>query len=50
MQNASDEGELKTILQEFEICVAEGMQDWQVPGMAIAIIRGDEVIYSRASA
>jgi CubicO group peptidase (beta-lactamase class C family) len=39
--------ELEAILQDFEQYATKSMNDWQVPGMAIAIIHGDEVIYSK---
>jgi len=42
-----DSEKLKTILSDFEIYVKTGMADWQVPGMAIVIVRGDEVIYKK---
>jgi CubicO group peptidase (beta-lactamase class C family) len=42
-----DGAELEAILQNFEQYAEKAMEDWQVPGMAIAIIRGDEVIYSK---
>ena len=40
-----DEDHLNQILQDFEEYSEEGMRDWQVPGMAIAIVRGNETIY-----
>ncbi len=40
------EGEpLQALLEEFEAYAAQGMKDWQVPGMAVAIVRGDRTIY-----
>jgi CubicO group peptidase (beta-lactamase class C family) len=42
-----DGAELEAILQDFEQYAEKSMDDWQIPGMAIAIIRGDEVIYSK---
>ncbi|MEQ8222117.1 MAG: serine hydrolase [Candidatus Eremiobacterota bacterium] len=42
-----DSGKLKVILSDFEAYAKSGMTDWQVPGMAIAIVRGDEIIYQK---
>jgi CubicO group peptidase (beta-lactamase class C family) len=42
-----DETKLKAIIEDFERYVEKSMQEWQVPGMAIAIIQGDKVIYSK---
>ena len=39
---------LKTILEDFEKYAEDSMQDWRTPGMAVAIVRGDEVIYTNA--
>ncbi len=42
-----DEARLKEILQEFEGYAEKGMEDWQVPGMAIAIVKGNQTIYQK---
>jgi CubicO group peptidase (beta-lactamase class C family) len=42
-----DSEKLKEILSDFEAYTKSGMTDWQVPGMAIAIVRGDEIIYKK---
>jgi len=43
------EGEqLARLLSDFEAYAEKGMDDWGTPGMAIAIVCGDEVIYSKA--
>jgi len=39
---------LKIALGEFEAYAKKGMADWKVPGMAIAIVQGDAVIYEKA--
>lgn len=38
---------LKATLAEFETYAHKGMQDWKVPGMAIAVVKGDTVIYAK---
>jgi len=43
-----DKEKLKKILSDFEEYAKKGMQDWQIPGMAIAIVQEDQVIYSQA--
>jgi CubicO group peptidase (beta-lactamase class C family) len=44
---APDEAKLKAILAEFEQYAVKGMADWQIPGMAVAIVRGDEILYEK---
>ena len=39
---------LQKVLDYFERYASNAMADWRVPGMAIAIVRGDEVIYEKA--
>ncbi len=39
--------ELEAILLDFEQYAEKAMEDWQIPGMAVAVIRGDEVIFSK---
>ena len=39
---------LREIIEKFEPYVDKGMADWKVPGLAIAIVRGDDIIYERA--
>jgi len=43
--SAIDDAELQTVLQDFEIYAENGRKDWQVPGMAVAIVRGNDTIY-----
>ena len=45
LSSEPDEGCMKQVLQDFEQYTEKGMRDWQVPGMAIAIVRGNETIY-----
>lgn len=46
LPQAPDEARLKEILKEdFEQYAEKGMNDWKVPGMAVAIVRGNETIY-----
>ena len=42
-----DEATLKAVLHDFENYAKQGMKDWQVPGMAIAIVRDNETIYQK---
>jgi len=37
--------ELQAVLSDFEKYAEKSMKDWQVPGMAIAIVRGNDIIY-----
>ncbi|MCX5678742.1 MAG: serine hydrolase [Candidatus Omnitrophica bacterium] len=39
---------LKAILPEFETYARKSMAEWKVPGMAIAIVKGKDVIYEKA--
>lgn len=43
-----DEKALKTMLSDFENYAVQGMKDWKVPGMAIAIVRDKDTIYQMA--
>jgi CubicO group peptidase (beta-lactamase class C family) len=45
---APSDKELKTILKDFEHYAEESMRDWETPGMAVTIVRGDEVVYTGA--
>ena len=38
---------LKQVLADIDQYARKGMQDWQIPGMAIAIVQGDDVIFSK---
>ncbi|MEI6079581.1 MAG: serine hydrolase [bacterium] len=40
--------QLKKILSSFESYSEKAMKDWDVPGMAIAVVRDDKIIYSKA--
>ncbi|MFC1590188.1 serine hydrolase [Candidatus Omnitrophota bacterium] len=42
-----DEGKTKQILAEFEDYARKTMRDWRIPGMAVAIIADDRVIFSK---
>jgi CubicO group peptidase (beta-lactamase class C family) len=45
---AHPDGEkLKAILKSLEQYAEKGMKDWGTPGMAMAIVRGDEIIYKK---
>jgi len=40
--------ELGAILADFEEYAEKSMRDWETPGMPVAIVRGDDVIYTKA--
>ena len=40
--------ELKAILADFEKYAEKSMHDWETPGMAVTIVRGDDVVYTKA--
>ena len=40
--------ELQAILVDFEEYAETSMRDWETPGMAVTIVRGDNVIYTKA--
>jgi CubicO group peptidase (beta-lactamase class C family) len=40
-------GELKKILAAFEKYAAGAQKAWQVPGMAMAVVQGDKVVYAK---
>lgn len=42
---APNDTELQAILSNFEMYAEKGRKDWQVPGMAVAIVRGNDTIY-----
>jgi len=44
----SEEEKLASKLADFEAYAVKAMADWKVPGMAIAIVRVDNVIYQKA--
>jgi len=46
-KTAPDEQRLKQILAEFESYAQKTMDEWQIPGMAVAIIKDDSVIYAK---
>ncbi len=45
---APAELELPQILADFEQYAVQAMDDWKIPGMAIAIVQNDEIIYSKS--
>jgi CubicO group peptidase (beta-lactamase class C family) len=45
---APDAKHLNAMLAEFETYARKGMAEWKVPGMAIAIVRGEDVIYEKS--
>lgn len=40
--------QLEKIFVEFEKYALKSMQEWEVPGMAVAVVKGDKLIYSNA--
>lgn len=45
--NPPDDKKLEQILSDFEKYAEKGMKERGIPGMAIAIVRGDEIIYKK---
>lgn len=45
---ASDPERTAQVLADFERYAKKAMADWRTPGMAVAIVRGDDVIYEKA--
>ncbi len=45
--NPPDQETLQKILTDFEDYAEQARQDWGVPGMAISIVQGDEMIYAK---
>ena len=45
--NLPDQETLQKILGDFEAYAEQARQDWGVPGMAISIVQGDEMIYAK---
>lgn len=45
LSSEPDEGCMKQVLQDFEQYTENGMNDWQVPGIAVAVVQGNETIY-----
>lgn len=43
-----DPDKLELVLSDFETYAITAMKDWAVPGMAIVIVRGGEIIYEKA--
>jgi CubicO group peptidase (beta-lactamase class C family) len=35
------------LLQGLEAAIERGMRDWEIPGLAIAVVQGDSVVYAR---
>lgn len=42
-----DEAKLEQIIQQIDKYAAKGLNDWEVPGMAVGIVSGDKLIYSK---
>lgn len=42
-----DDARLEEIFHEFEQYAEKGMDDWQVPGMVIAVVKDNETIYQK---
>jgi len=45
--NPPDQEKLQKILADFEDYAEQARQDWGIPGMAISIVQGDEMIYAK---
>ncbi len=46
--NVPSDTKLQAILVDFEEYAEKSMRDWETPGMAVTIVRGDDVIYTKA--
>jgi len=40
--------ELGAILANFEQYAEKSMRDWETPGMAVTIVRGNNIVYTKA--
>jgi CubicO group peptidase (beta-lactamase class C family) len=47
LTNASQADNLDAIFSDFENYTKKSMKEWHVPGLAVAVVRGDRVIYTR---
>jgi len=45
---AASEKDLAVILASFEQYAEKSMRDWETPGMAVTIVQGDDIVYSKA--
>lgn len=43
-----DRKKIESITGDLEAYAKKGMADWKVPGMAIAIVQGDDIVYKKA--
>lgn len=46
--NAQKPVSLEKRLENFDAYVRQGMSDWQIPGMAVAVVKNDQVIFTKA--
>ena len=40
--------ELQVMLVDFEEYAKNAMRDWEIPGLAVTIVRGDDILYTKA--
>jgi len=40
--------EFKALLANFEQYAEKSMRDWETPGMAVTIVQGDDIVYTKA--
>lgn len=40
--------DMQALLREFDDYAAKAMNDWEIPGMTVAIVRGDSVLFEKA--
>jgi CubicO group peptidase (beta-lactamase class C family) len=45
--NATQGDDLDAVFSDFENYTGKAMKEWHVPGLAVAVVRGDRVIYMR---
>src|SRR5579863_1869623 len=39
--------DIQGVVNQFETYAKKAMQEWEIPGMAIAIVKGNQVIYTK---
>ncbi|MFZ3147549.1 MAG: serine hydrolase [Methanothrix sp.] len=47
LSNASQGEDLDAVFSDFENYTAKAMKEWHVPGLAVAVVKGDRVVYMR---
>ena len=47
MPQKPDQAKMKQIIAEFEKYAQKTIKEWQIPGMAVAIVADDKIVYAR---